>query len=46
MGLQMLLYLFALGANGEKLYGREIVPAGVHVRPRAQRDPARQPRLR
>ena len=29
MGLQMLLYLFALGRDGEKLYGREIVPAGV-----------------
>jgi len=29
MGLQMLLYLFTLGKNGEKLYGREIVPAGV-----------------
>lgn len=29
MGLQMLLYLFALGENGEKLYGRETVPAGV-----------------
>ena len=29
MGLQMLLYLFALGSGGEALYGREIVPAGV-----------------
>ena len=29
MGLQMLLYLFALGKGGEKLYGKEIVPAGV-----------------
>lgn len=29
MGLQMLLYLFALEADGEKLYGHEIVPAGV-----------------
>lgn len=29
MGLQMLLYLFALGLDGEKRYGREIVPAGV-----------------
>jgi len=29
MGLQMLLYLFALQQGGEKLYGREIVPAGV-----------------
>ena len=29
MGLQMLLYLFSLGENGHRLYGREIVPAGV-----------------
>ena len=29
MGLQMLLYLFALSDNGEERYGREIVPAGV-----------------
>lgn len=29
MGLQMLLYLFTLGKNGDKLYGKEIVPAGV-----------------
>ena len=29
MGLQMLLYLFALSADGEARYGREIVPAGV-----------------
>ena len=29
MGLQMLLYLFSLGRNGDRLYGREIVPAGV-----------------
>lgn len=29
MGLQMLLYLFALGKGGEKLYGKEIIPAGV-----------------
>lgn len=29
MGLQMLLYLFSLGANGQELYGKEIVPAGV-----------------
>lgn len=29
MGLQMLLYLFALGENGDRLYGHEIVPAGV-----------------
>ena len=28
-GLQMLLYLFALEADGERRYGREIVPAGV-----------------
>ena len=29
MGLQMLLYLFALEAGGSGRYGREIVPAGV-----------------
>ncbi|NCB50720.1 MAG: ATP-dependent nuclease subunit B [Clostridia bacterium] len=29
MGLQMLLYLFTLQKNGETVYGREIVPAGV-----------------
>lgn len=29
MGLQMLLYLFALEKDGEKLYGYETVPAGV-----------------
>lgn len=29
MNLQMLLYLFSLGENGQKLYGEEIVPAGV-----------------
>jgi ATP-dependent helicase/nuclease subunit B len=29
MGLQMLLYLFALQKNGSERYGREIVPAGV-----------------
>lgn len=29
LGLQMLLYLFALERNGEKLYEHEIVPAGV-----------------
>ena len=29
MGLQMLMYLFALGRDGNKLYGREVVPAGV-----------------
>lgn len=29
MGLQMLLYLFALEKDGEKLYGHEIIPAGV-----------------
>ena len=29
IGLQMLLYLFALGEHGEKLYGAETVPAGV-----------------
>ena len=29
MGLQMLLYLFALQQHGEARYGKEIVPAGV-----------------
>lgn len=29
MGLQMLLYLFALEESGEKRYGHEIVPAGI-----------------
>ncbi|MGI5977647.1 MAG: PD-(D/E)XK nuclease family protein [Candidatus Limivicinus sp.] len=29
MGLQMLLYLFALRNGGEKLYGCEVAPAGV-----------------
>ena len=29
MGLQMLLYLFTLADQGQELYGREIVPAGV-----------------
>lgn len=29
MGLQMLLYLFALAEDGAERYGREIVPAGV-----------------
>ncbi len=29
MGLQMLLYLFSLGENGQLLYGKPIVPAGV-----------------
>lgn len=29
MNLQMLLYLFSLAENGEQLYGRDIVPAGV-----------------
>lgn len=29
MGLQMLLYLFALREEGKALFGREIVPAGV-----------------
>ena len=29
MGLQMLLYLFALGQGGENRYGQKIVPAGV-----------------
>ena len=29
MGLQMLLYLFALQADGRERYGEEIVPAGV-----------------
>lgn len=29
LGLQMLLYLFTLGEEGERVFGREIVPAGV-----------------
>lgn len=29
MGLQMLLYLYALGEDGAKLYGCETVPAGI-----------------
>ena len=29
MGLQMLLYLYALSEDGEQRYGREIVPAGI-----------------
>ncbi len=29
LGLQMLLYLFTLGHEGEKLYQKEVVPAGV-----------------
>lgn len=29
MGMQMLLYLFALKEEGKTLYGKEIVPAGV-----------------
>ncbi|MDO4982641.1 MAG: PD-(D/E)XK nuclease family protein [Eubacteriales bacterium] len=33
MGLQMLLYLFALEADGKELYGHEIVPAGVMYLP-------------
>ena len=33
MGLQMLLYLFALQSDGEVLYGQEIVPAGVMYQP-------------
>ena len=33
MGLQMLLYLFALEADGQSRYGKEIVPAGVMYLP-------------
>lgn len=33
MGLQMLLYLFALQSDGEGLYGEKIVPAGVMYQP-------------
>ncbi len=33
MGLQMLLYLFALGREGADYYGYEIVPAGVLYSP-------------
>jgi len=32
-GIQMLLYLFALEAEGESRYGRQIVPAGVLYSP-------------
>lgn len=40
LGLQMLLYLFALSERGEELFGQEIVPAGVLY------TPAREPMLR
>ena len=33
MGLQMLLYLFTLEREGEALYNREIIPAGVFYLP-------------
>jgi len=33
LGLQMLLYLFALGREGREYFGREIVPAGVLYTP-------------
>lgn len=33
LGLQMLLYLFALGKNGKERYHMEIVPAGVLYHP-------------
>ncbi len=33
MGLQMLIYLFALGSSGEEYYGKKIVPAGVIYMP-------------
>ena len=33
MGMQMLIYLFALEAMGEKRYGKQIVPAGVLYAP-------------
>lgn len=39
MGIQMLLYLFALREEGEALFGKEIVPAGVLY------TPAREPIL-
>ena len=40
LGLQMLLYLFALSERGQTLFGHEIVPAGVLY------TPAREPLLR
>ena len=40
MGIQMLLYLFALKNEGEALFGHEIVPAGVLY------TPAREPILK
>lgn len=40
MGIQMLLYLFALKNEGETLFGHEIVPAGVLY------TPAREPILK
>lgn len=33
MGLQMLIYLFALQSSGSKYYGKEVVPAGVIYMP-------------
>jgi ATP-dependent helicase/nuclease subunit B len=33
MGLQMLMYLFALGEEGQQRYGKPIVPAGVLYEP-------------
>lgn len=36
MGMQMLLYLFALGREGKTLYGKEIVPSGVLYLPARQ----------
>lgn len=33
MGLQMLLYLFALAEKGQRRYGHEIVPAGIMYLP-------------
>lgn len=41
MGLQMLLYLFALEECGEKRYGTEVVPAGVMYLP-ARNEMSRQ----
>lgn len=46
MGLQMLLYLFALGRDGGEAVRPRDRTGRRDVRPRAQRDPARQPRLR
>lgn len=45
MGLQMLLYLFALEENGSTRYGREIVPAGVMYVPAKNASLSRSERI-